>query len=272
MKCDLPRELLSGYLDEELNEEQLDWVKKHLAQCDACRKELEELKKLDEHLRSAAIEEPSREFVFKLNRQVMEKIRKRSRFSIFRFSPIFVPVAVAVLVLIVLINIPESSKPVDLDHRVLYSESEVRKDIDVKLPEASTARKMPLEKGIAVKKDKSVVEPSAPIVAKSKSYKAAEQEVAGGVYDRIDADEFMRTVSLEQIEIPDDRVVRAIIDTHGVVVRVATGNTIIPERDTMLENRLQGQQLKPAMVSGKKAQIYVDLTRMKETEECTTQQ
>jgi len=247
-------------------------VKKHLAQCDVCRKELEELKILDEHLRSAAIEEPSREFIFNLNRQVMEKIRKRSRFSIFRFSPIFIPVAVAVLVLIVLVNIPESSKPVDLDHRILYSESELRKDIDVKQPEVSTARKMPVGKGIAVKKDKSVVAPSAPIVSESKSYRAAEQEVAGGVYDRIEADEFMKTGSLEQIEIPDDRVVRAIIDTHGVVVRVATGNTIIPERDTMLENRLQGQQLKPATVSGKKAQIYVDLTRMKEAKECTTKQ
>ena len=269
MKCDLPTELLSGYLDEELNEEQLARVKKHLAECEVCRKELEELEKLDEHMRSAVTEEPSREFVFNLNRRVMDKIRKKSRSSIFKFSPIFVPVAVAVLVLIVLVNIPGSGKPAGLDHRILYSESELREEVDVQLPEVSTGRKMPATKGI-VMKDKST--PPAPVSEKSKSYRAAEEEVAGGFGERFDVDEFMETVSLEQIEIPDDRVVRAIIDTEGVVVRVATGNTIVPERDTMLENRLQGQQLKPATVSGKKAQIYIDFTRMKEAEECTTKQ
>jgi hypothetical protein len=269
MKCDLPTELLSGYLDEELNEEQLARVKKHLAECEVCRKELEELEKLDEHMRSAVTEEPSREFIFNLNRQVMGKIRKKSRFSIFKFSPIFVPVAIAVLVLIVLVNIPGSGKPAGLDHRILYSETELREEVDVQLPEVSTGRKMPAPKGI-VMKDKSV--PPAPVSMKSKSYRAAEEKVVGGSGERFDVDEFMETVSFEQIEIPDDRVVRAIIDTEGVVVRVATGNTIVPERDTMLENRLQGQQLKPATVSGKKAQIYIDFTRMKEAEECTTKQ
>ena len=126
MKCDLPIELLSGYLDEELNEEQLARVKKHLGECAVCRKELEELKKLDEHMRSAVTEEPSREFVFNLNRQVMDKIRKKSRSSIFKFSPIFVPVAIAVLVLIVLVNIPGPGKLAGLDQRILYSETEVR--------------------------------------------------------------------------------------------------------------------------------------------------
>lgn len=269
MKCDLPIELLNGYLDEELNEEQLARVKKHLGECAVCRKELEELKKLDEHMRSAVTEEPSREFVFNLNRQVMDKIRKKSRSSIFKFSPIFVPVAMAVLVLIVLVNIPGPGKLAGLDHRILYSETEVRKEVDVQLPEVSTGRKMPVAKGILLK-DKSA--PPAPVSMKSKSYRAAEEKVAGGAGERFDVDEFMKTVSLEQIEIPDDRVVRAIIDTEGVVVRVATGNTMVPERDTMLENRLQGQQLKPATLSGKKAQIYMDFTRMKETKECTTKQ
>lgn len=269
MKCDLPTELLSGYLDEELNEEQLARVKKHLAECEVCRKEFEELEKLDEHMRSAVTEEPSREFVFNLNRQVMDKIRKKSRSSIFKFSPIFVPVAVAVLVLIVLVNIPGAGKPAGLDHRILYSETELREEVDVQLPEVSTGRKMPATKGI-VMKDKSA--PPAPVSESSKSYRAAEEKVVGGSGERFDVDGFMKTVSLEQIEIPDDRVVRAIIDTEGVVVRVATGNTIVPERDTMLENRLQGQQLMPATVSGKKAQIYIDFTRMKEAEECTTKQ
>jgi hypothetical protein len=118
-------------------------------------------------------------------------------------------------------------------------------------------------------------EPGAPVVSKSKAYRAVEEEISGGasdgLYERVDADEYLKTMSLEQIAIPDDRVVRAIIDTDGVVVKVATGNTMLPERDTMLENRLQGQQLKPATVSGKKAQIYVDFTQTEETTDCTTE-
>lgn len=276
MKCDLPIELLSGYLDKELSAEELAMVEKHLDQCEACRNELEDLKKLDEHLRAAVIEQPSREFVFNLNRQVMEKIRRKPRFSIFKFAPIFVPVAVAVLVLVILVNLPEAVKPVGLDHQVFYSEIKARKEVTLELPEVSSGREAPVKKGYVMKDEKAASEPSAPVVAKSKIYQPTEQEISGGadngLYERIDADNYLKTTSFEQIEIPDDRVVRAIIDTEGVVVKVATGNTMVPERDTMLENRLQGQQLKPATVSGKKAQIYVDFTQTKETEDCTTEQ
>jgi hypothetical protein len=276
MKCDLPIELLSGYLDDELSKEDLARVEKHLGQCAACRLELDELRKLDQHLRAAAIEEPSREFVFNLSRQVMKKIRKKTRVSIFRFAPIFVPVAVAALVLIILVNLPQAGKPVGLDHQVFYSKDKVRKEITLEIPEVSSGRDAEPKKGYVMKDEETAAEPSAPIVAKSKAYRVPEEEISGGagegLCERVDADEYLKTVSLEQLAIPDDRIVRAIIDTDGVVVKVATGNTMVPERDTMLENRLQGQQLKPATVSGKKAQIYVDFTQTKETTDCTTEQ
>jgi len=276
MKCDLPIELLSGYLDEELSKEELSRVEKHLGQCAACRLELEELRKLDQHLRAAAIEEPSREFVFNLNRQIMEKIKKKTRFSFFKFAPIFVPVAVAALAVIILVNLPEASKPVGLDHQIFYSEVKARKEVTLELPEVSSGREVEPKKGLVMKDAEAAGEPSAPVVAKSKAYRAAEEEIGAGVsdgfYERVDADEYLKTASFEQLAIPDDRIVRAIIDTDGVVVKVATGNTMVPERDTMLENRLQGQQLKPAAVSGKKAQIYVDFTQTKETTDCTTEQ
>ena len=280
MKCDLPIELLSGYLDEELSKEELARVEKHLNQCAACRKELEELRQLDQNIKKAAAEEPSREFVFNLNRQVMEKIRKRRRFSLFRFAPVFVPVAVAILALIIVVNLPEASKPVGLDHQVLYREVEEWKEVTLEMPEVSSGREPAPKKGLIMKDAEFAKEPSPPVAAKSKTYRAAEEEISGGMgdglYEKIDADEYLRTVSIEQIAIPDDRVVRAIVDTKGIVIKVATGNTIQPERDTMLENRLQGQQLKPATVSGKKAQIFVDLTQIEEpteeTTDCTTEQ
>jgi anti-sigma factor RsiW len=280
MKCDLDIALLSGYLDKELSKEQLARVEAHLKQCAACRKELEELKQLDAHLRASKVEEPSREFVFNLNRQVMGKINKKRRGPLFRFAPIFVPAAVAVLILFIMVYMPGSGKPVGLDHQVSYSDISSREEVTLGLPEVSKGRHeaMP-EKGYIMKDAEIGAEPSAPapLIAKSKAYRAAEEEISGGATDDIcekaPAEEYWQNAKLEQIAIPDDRVVRAIIDTDGVVVKVATGNTIIPERDTMLENCLQGQQLiKPATVSGKKSQVYVDFTQVKETTDCTTEQ
>jgi len=46
MKCELPEELLTGYLDNELNEEERIKVEKHLSRCRKCRYELETLSSL----------------------------------------------------------------------------------------------------------------------------------------------------------------------------------------------------------------------------------
>lgn len=282
MKCDIPIELLSGYLDGELDKEQKEKIEKHLEECKFCKHELEELKQLDEYVRSMEVEEPSREFIFNLNRRVMGKIKKKSRFFLFRISPVLVPVTVALLVLIVLIKIYQPSRFASSDDRIFYMEIEAKKDLDIQIPEFDVTRedvargrgvveekKITAEK-IPAKKKIVLASPDVPSATKAadieatKDLKEAEHVAKGGAGEM--RDEVISTIAIEELQIPQDRIVRAIIDSTGKVVKVATGNTIIPEKDTMLENRLQGQQLKPATVAGRRAQIYVDLTQRKETQ------
>lgn len=254
MKCDLPRELLSGYLDGELDSERKKQVEKHLKGCERCRHELAELRQLDQQVRTVEIEEPSREFIFSVNRRIMEKVKSKPRFSMFRLSPILVPVAVAALVLIVLINIQQPMRLASLDDRILYAEVEPRKDLDLQIPELGVVEKRSEGKEIRAGK-KALYRPA-----------MAKQEAVAEAKPPAVSDEVVEKLSAELSEIPADKVVRAIVDSTGRVVKVATGNSVIPERDTMLENRLQGQQLSPPTVAGRRAQLYVDFTQKKETE------
>lgn len=255
MKCDLSDELLTGYLDGELTEKQKQLVEEHLKTCASCREELEEFQQLDQHMRAAAIEEPSREFVFGLNRKVMEAVAKRKRFSFFRLTPVLAPVAVAVLVLIVLVNLDRGAGSVNVKHRVLFAETGMRRDFDVRTPSLGGARYAPEEKEDVVR-EKGMVE--APHLAAAKPPMAAKKTEALDTYDEA------AMVTIASIELPKDKIVRAIVDSTGMVVKVATGNTINPERDTMLENRLQGQQLTPPTVAGHRTQLYVDFTQKQE--------
>ena len=258
MKCDISHELLSGYLDGELTEKQKQLVEEHLKTCASCRKELEELRQLDQHMRSVAIEEPSREFVFGLNRKVMEAVAKRKRFSFFRLTPVLAPVAVAALVLNILVNLDRDAGSVNVEHRVLFAEAGMRKDFDVQMPSLGGAR-YALEEKEDVVREKGAVEP--PHRAAAKPPTAAKKTEALDTYDEAEA---MVTIASIEFELPEDKIIRAIVDSTGMVVKVATGNTINPERDTMLENRLQGQQLTPPTVAGRRTQLYVDLTQKQE--------
>jgi len=277
MKCREERELLSGYLDGELNDEQRRKVERHLAECASCKKELEELKQLDEYVRTVEIEEPTREFVFSLTRKVMQNVKKKPRFSFFRLTPMLVPITVAILVIIVLANIDQPGKFVSLDDRVIYAETETTKrDLDLHVPELSVTRRTPAEAPkdkrtiLAEKKASVAAPPSAPAVAKAKvSEEIGDKREAEGTAVS-DAEERMEEISatdveyVEELEIPRDIVVRAIVDSNGRILKVATGNSIVPEKDTVLENRLQGQQLKPPVIRGRRTQLYVDFTQKKE--------
>ena len=140
MKCDLPVELLSGYLDGELDEQQKTRVESHLKNCPACREELEALRQIDEHVRDRVYEEPSREFQFTLNRRVMEKIRTAPRRSFFKLTPIFAPAAAAILILVILINISPSNRNVDMADRMVYRELEPRQQLTVSIPAPKLAQ------------------------------------------------------------------------------------------------------------------------------------
>ncbi len=249
MKCNLPIELLSGYLDGELDDKEKERVENHLKDCPACREELQALRQIDEHVRDRVYEEPSREFVFTLNRRVMDKIRVSPRRSLFRFFPVFAPVAAAALILIVLINISPSTKIAQIDDLMVYHEIEQRPEVPVSIPEPKIARTA--------------------ITTKRTARLSKEKATAGQFTEARDAesDEAYEPAEPEAVAAPTEGIVRAIIDSTGTVIKVATGNTRIPEKDTMLENSLSGQQLAPPLIAGRKKQVYVDFFAIEEKDE-----
>ncbi len=248
MKCDLPVELLSGYLDGELDEQQRARVESHLKTCPACQEELEALRQIDEHVRNRVYEEPSREFVFTLNRRIMDKVRTAPRRSFFKLTPIFAPAAAALLILAILINISPSKRIIDMADRMVYQEMEPRQEpvVSMPLPRLGKARATKKQARVSEKEDAA---PSLP--------ERIDREEAGNV---LDMDDLKAIVGNEQ-------VVRAIIDTSGTIIKVATGNNLIPETDTALENQLSGQQLAPAVIAGRKQQIYLDFAAEEDKEE-----
>ena len=249
MKCDLPIELLSGYLDGELDDEQKMRVERHLKECPACQEELKALKQIDDHVRDRVYEEPSREFVFTLNRRVMDRVRVSPRQSLFRFFPVFAPVAAAAVILIVLINISPSTKIAQIDDRMVYQQVMPRPAVPVSIPEPKVTRVS---------------------VSKKRTALANEEKTAAGQLAQTrdaEADELHELVETEAIPVPTEGVVRAIIDSTGTVIKVARGNSRIPEKDTMLENSLSGQQLAPPRIAGKKKQVYVDFVTIEEKDD-----
>jgi hypothetical protein len=257
MKCGIPHELLSGYLDGELNDEQKKRIEEHIEKCTRCQEELEELRQMDGYVKAVEVEEPSREFVFGLNRRVMHAVTKRRKSLLFRFSPILAPVAVAALVLIILVNIDRRAGVVHVGHRILHAERLERKDIEIEIPSIGGARYYEEGKGIVSREEDVVAVPRLSTTAKAPE--AAKKRVDADV-----GDEALSVIAGELVVLPEDKIVRAIVDSTGKVVKVATGNTIEPERDTVLENQLQGQQLTAPTVAGRRTQLYVDFTQKQE--------
>jgi predicted anti-sigma-YlaC factor YlaD len=59
MSCEHYRQLLTGYVDEELADAQREQLESHLSACEACARELEELVAFKEHLAMLKFKEPS---------------------------------------------------------------------------------------------------------------------------------------------------------------------------------------------------------------------
>jgi len=268
MKCDFPAELLSGYIDNELNEKNRVLVEDHIKSCQCCQQEIDELKRQDAWVRSLEVEEPSREFMFSLKRRVMENVKNRPKFSVWKFMPVLVPVAAAALVLVVVINSKEQIKYVGIDNRISVTESEF------KTPDETATGKKEADKTTVTYAAKEkyaepvAAKPSGAVSAGAGARIAEDAELATmpplASESRKD-DDIAAGLATEQaitaeLEIPRDRVIRAIVDSTGKVLKVATGNTIVPEEDTLLENRLEGQQLAPPTIRGKRTQMYVDLS------------
>lgn len=277
MKCDKSVEILSGYLDGELDPEHAREIAAHIKHCASCQRELAALRSVDELVKKVEVAGPSREFFFGINRKVMDRVRKQRRFSLFRFAPVLVPVAITILVAVIIVNAPHPARLVSINDRVTYTEMDKKEDIEVTIPELSRGGDAVVDKPksgrerIVPKKESPPSEP-APCAAApaSKDYDdgmlrdVKTMEKAADV--RMGAvDEMVSGEMREALSIPQDRIVRAIVDSNGQILKVATGNTIIPEEDTMLENRLKGQQVMPPMVAGKRKQLYVDFTQEAET-------
>jgi len=249
MKCDLPFELLSTYLDGELDEAQRAHVEAHLKSCPICQEELEALQRIEERVKTRVFQEPSREFSFGLNRRIMDKIRIAPRRNIFRFTPIFVPIAAACLILIIITNISPSGRIVGMADRMPYEEVTARQALPVSVPKPEVAAAPQSQK----------ITPRA--VAGTAAPAELEEAPSAEAITRYDAEEFKAIIT------PREQVVRAIIDTSGTIIKVATGNTLVPQKDTMLEKELSGQQLSPPMIAGKKKQIYVDVAALEKGDE-----
>ncbi len=294
MKCDFPHELLSGYLDGELDGKNKVLVEDHLKSCPSCQQVLESLKKQDSLVRSREIEEPSREFEFSLNRRVMDQIMEKPRFSFWRYMPVLVPAAVAALVLVVVFNSNQEPGYVRTDDQIFlpviimpirycyYEEGDTK---------VSAERSVIADKNVAAAKKekaaefKGVVSLSPPPASPSKSSGDLAREiedvelgplVASDSRKDVDAGKVDEVSTMEagtggqgapaavaQLEVPKNQVVRAIVDSTGMIIKVVTGNTIMPEEDTMLEKQLEGQQMAPPTVRGRRTQMYVDLSEPK---------
>ena len=249
MKCDLPIELLNAYLDGELDAQKKARVENHLRDCPACREELETLRKIDEQIRERVFEEPSREFVFSLNRRIVDTVRVPPRRSFFRYAPVFAPVAAALLTLVILSNVSPSKKIADISDRMVYQKLEPRQIQAVYIPEPKIMQGPSVaQRTVRDQREK---------VGMAKKAETRLTESAN------EADMDKLAVTAPQYE----QVVRAIIDTTGTIIKVATGNTLIPEKDTMLEKQLSGQQVAPPMIAGRKVQVYMEVATEAQKEE-----
>ena len=62
MNCNTAQRLLSAYVDSELSMSEMDRVRKHVQDCDCCRYEEEDLRRLKSILTSTPIVEPPVDF------------------------------------------------------------------------------------------------------------------------------------------------------------------------------------------------------------------
>ncbi len=270
MVCESIRELLSAYLDNEIDDELKRRVEQHLAVCSECVRDLDTMRLIDDSIREAPVEEPSREFVFALNRRIQDRISARPRPKWLRVFPLLIPIAATALIVLIVKNIEPATGFVSLDRRISYTDTKPEPVFEVAVPEISAKRKLEArhaDKLAAVEQLKEEAAAPAP-AATSAQRSMAGRAVSAEVIDREDDDHTNAQIIGGEMmipEIPQGRVVRAIIDTSGRILRIATGRNMVPEADTFLENRLQGQKLIAPTVSGKKQQLYVDLTICEDT-------
>ena len=238
MKCELSEELLTGYFDNELSEKERMKVEKHLSRCRKCRHELEAFKKIDAYVKMATIEAPSQDFVSGLNEHIIKRIKKKRHLLSLRLFPILAPTFVGLLLVIVLLNTTQQKKVAGLNDLIPYPVTKTLRDGR----EESVKPRIPV-----------LTLPSEPTLAKAVKRKAAVTQT--------EADNLEK--GIRAISYSENRVVRAIIDSTGTIIKVAIGRNRQPEKDTMLEHRFQGKKISPPFIAGKKTHVYIEFAPRK---------
>uniref|UniRef100_A0A7C4TH11 Putative zinc-finger domain-containing protein n=1 Tax=candidate division WOR-3 bacterium TaxID=2052148 RepID=A0A7C4TH11_UNCW3 len=242
---DLPIELLSAYLDNELNEKDRNLVKEHLLVCRECAKKIEEFKTIDGYLKERKIPEPSSDFVFNLNKRVMASIKKSEHPHFLSWLSVLVP-AVAVFLFIILFY-EKPIKIVGMEYRVGWEEIKTEEKelaVEISLPKDGVSKLTQTSYSQMRDKLSSVGEEEKPMTEVSK--------MAG------------KEPPSEELKPSRKRIVRAIIDSTGQVVGVATGGSIAPKRDTLLENYLKGKYLARPSIKGKATKLFVEFSENEE--------
>ncbi|MGQ9465093.1 MAG: zf-HC2 domain-containing protein [bacterium] len=247
ISCDLPIELLSAYIDNELNEIEKQKVEKHLKHCSHCVKVIDEFKTLDMGLREIEIEEPSKEFVFNLQKNVMEGIRKKRSSAFGKFVPILVPVAVVAILVIIISGYENITSPIGIKNMVdivsVPTEKLEQADkIDVVIPKPYITSTIPKQL------------PAAPRMARERTPAAGKDVDLAYKETEATASAIEEMTSKKITPV----IIRAVIDSTGKVLNVATGNTIEPQEDTFLLRMLKGRQVTPPTIRGKPAQMVVE--------------
>lgn len=272
MRCDISFELLSAYLDGELEGTDRLRVEEHLKSCARCRAELEEMRTGDELVRQRPVAEPSNKFLLGFENRIVAQLRPKARWSWFwRIAPVLTPVAVAAITVLVVLTGQEKTAPmVGLPEIVpLVFEAEKNEDKDdravtglmkkaeapalARSPETKAGGELAPSREAPAVAERSTAVPAAPAASVMADFRDDEAEYK--------AEETRIQATLTELNIPKNKVVRAIVDSTGRVVRVATGNTIQPEEDSMLEVQLEGQQIAPRSFSRKQNLMYLDLTQ-----------
>ena len=129
MKCREVTELLSEYLDDDLNNEDKNAVKMHLSKCDTCRNELEYLTKYKNVFASLEQVKAPEDFLFKVHKRLnhpqapMHFIKKL--FIPFKVKiPIQAAGIILTTVIIIFLFIPSGQKDIPVMHETGFDEHE----------------------------------------------------------------------------------------------------------------------------------------------------
>ncbi|MEO0160723.1 MAG: anti-sigma factor [candidate division WOR-3 bacterium] len=231
--CNMPLELLSAYLDNELSGREKEQVADHLNTCPHCRRWVEECKKIEDTIREAEIQEPSTDFMYQLKNKVLSEVGKKKRVALWRYLSILAPVAAVLLIII--LKEPKQVKPVvGMEYQVAYTE----------IKEEKAESPMPLSKTRRSTKQ-NLSSPIAPVATEIQTKKTPEWN--------------LEVSPAEVGMIAGKEIIRAMVDSTGRVVNVARGKSLSPEEDTTLLRLLKGKKIASPRLQGRPSQVFIEI-------------